>query len=439
MYLVALCTTASAPRCSGCCRYGVANVLSTQTNAPWLCATSLTASMSTKRSSGLVGDSSHTIRVCGVIAFSTASTSEASTGLNVKPKRFSTLSKSRNVPPYTSSMYTTWSPGLSSRVSVLSAPIPEEKARQCFAPSRAARHSSSALRVGLPVREYSKPWCLPTPCCANVVAMWMGWTTAPVTGSGPCPTCNARVENPQFTSPPCGEVGPVCGFTSPPCGEVGPVCGFTSPPSGEVGPVCGADPAGWGRSLGNSAPAAVRDELEQVGAGDHCHGLVTFHHQHRLLAAQQRLESVIERRVRADLAQRRVHRRGHRRGNDRRVAVHAVEKCALLQRADHPLPVRLLDHRQLRDAVALHQVDRLADRGGGLDRDQLRHALGVRGAHLADAHRAQPGQVAVLAHPLVAEELGEVVAPGVREEHDDHVVGTARERHLDRRMQRQSR
>src|SRR5438132_12636282 len=94
--------------------------------------------MSTKRSSGLVGDSSHTIRVCGVIAFSTASTSEASTGLKVKPKRFNTLSKSRNVPPYTSSMYTTWSPGLSSSVSVLSAPIPEEKARQCFAPSRAA-------------------------------------------------------------------------------------------------------------------------------------------------------------------------------------------------------------------------------------------------------------------------------------------------------------
>src|SRR5439155_15880376 len=113
--------------------------------------------------------------------------------------------------------------------------------------------------------------------------MWMGCTTAPVAGSGPCPTCSARVEKPQFTSPPCGEVGPVCEFTSPPCGE--------------VGPVCGADPAGWGRSLGMSAPAAVRDELEQVGARDHRHGLVTFHHQHRLLAAQQRLECVIERRV----------------------------------------------------------------------------------------------------------------------------------------------
>src|SRR6266851_7257649 len=66
MYLVALCTTASAPRCSGCCRYGVAKVLSTQTIAPRLCVTSLTASMSTTRSSGLVGDSSHTSLLHGV-------------------------------------------------------------------------------------------------------------------------------------------------------------------------------------------------------------------------------------------------------------------------------------------------------------------------------------------------------------------------------------
>src|SRR5256886_10418071 len=217
--------------------------------------------MSTKRSSGLVGDSSHTIRVCGVIAFSTGSASGASTGLKVKPKRFNPLSKSRNVPPYTSSMYTTWSPGLSSSVSVLSAPIPEEKARQCFAPSRAARHSSSALRVGLPVREYSKRWCLPTPCCANVVAMWMGWTTAPVTGSGPCPTCSARVEKPH-----------------------------SSRFSGK-----------------RSAPAAVRDELEQVGAGDHRHRPVTFHHQHRLLAAPQPLPSVVQRRVPPGLAPPRRH------------------------------------------------------------------------------------------------------------------------------------
>src|SRR2546421_4858379 len=136
-------------------------------------------------------------------------------------------------------------------MSVVSAPRPDENARQCFASSSAARHSSSALRVGLPVREYSKPWCLPTPWCAKVVAMWIGWTTAPVAGSGPWPTCRARVENPQLS--------------------------FSS---------------------GNSsALTAVRDELEQVGARDHGDGPVSLHHQHRLLAAQQRLESVVQRRV----------------------------------------------------------------------------------------------------------------------------------------------
>src|SRR2546428_11064223 len=232
--------------------------------------------MSTTRSGGWVGDSSHTMRVCDVIAFSTASTSEASTGLKVRPNRFNTLSNSRNVPPYTSSMYTTWSPGLSSSVSVLSAPIPEEKARQCFAPSRAARHSSSALRVGLLVREYSKPWCLPTPCWANVVAMWMGWTTAPVTGSGPCPTCNAFVEKPQSG----GKLLPIYGEVARRAGGA-PAEGL-------------ADRKGWPAT---SAPAAVRHELEQVGAGDHRHRLVTFHHQHPPLAPQQRLQILRPRKI----------------------------------------------------------------------------------------------------------------------------------------------
>src|SRR6266852_2554001 len=158
-------------------------------------------------------------------------------------------------------MYTTWSPGLNSSISVASAPSPDEKARQCFASSSAARHSSSAFRVGLPVREYSKPWCLPTPCWAKVVAMWIGCTTAPVAGSGPCPTCNARVEKPHSSR----------------------------------------------LSVNTSAATPMRDKLQQVGARDHCDGLVSIDHQHRLLAAEQRLERVVERRIDADLAQRRVH------------------------------------------------------------------------------------------------------------------------------------
>ena len=42
MYLVVECTTTSAPRASGCCRYGLAKVLSTTSRAPAPCAISAT-------------------------------------------------------------------------------------------------------------------------------------------------------------------------------------------------------------------------------------------------------------------------------------------------------------------------------------------------------------------------------------------------------------
>jgi hypothetical protein len=87
---------------------------------------------------------------------------------------------------------------------------------------------------------------LPTPCWAKVVAMWMGCTTAPVSGSGPWPTWTARVENPQSLSE------------------------------------------------GKSAPAAVRHELEQVGPSDHRDRLLVLHDEHRLLTPQQRLEGIVE-------------------------------------------------------------------------------------------------------------------------------------------------
>src|SRR5260370_7348109 len=123
----------------------------------------------------------------------------------------------------------------------VSAPSPEENARQCFASSSAAKHSSSAWRVGLPDRPYSKPLCLPTPCWANVVAMWIGCTTAPVAGPGPWPTCKARVAKPQLSL-----------------------------------------------SFAKSALAAVGDELEQVGARDHGDRRLAPDHYPPLLPPPQR-------------------------------------------------------------------------------------------------------------------------------------------------------
>ncbi|SKZ58031.1 Uncharacterised protein [Mycobacteroides abscessus subsp. abscessus] len=74
-YLVVECSTTSAPSSSGRCRYGVAKVLSTTSFAFASCAISPRRAMSPTFSSGLVGVSTHTSLVFGVIAARTASMS----------------------------------------------------------------------------------------------------------------------------------------------------------------------------------------------------------------------------------------------------------------------------------------------------------------------------------------------------------------------------
>ena len=58
----------SAPKASGCCKYGDAKVLSTTSFAPPSCAIRAIAAMSAMPSSGLLGVSHHTTVVFGVIA-----------------------------------------------------------------------------------------------------------------------------------------------------------------------------------------------------------------------------------------------------------------------------------------------------------------------------------------------------------------------------------
>ena len=89
----------SAPSAIGCCRYGVANVLSTTTSAPRSWATSHTAATSMHDSSGLVGVSSHTIAVPSGQPDASASTSVRSTAVHCIPYGPHTLSIKRNVPP----------------------------------------------------------------------------------------------------------------------------------------------------------------------------------------------------------------------------------------------------------------------------------------------------------------------------------------------------
>ncbi len=156
-YFVVECTTTSAPRVSGCWRYGDAKVLSTTSSAPASWATAASASMSPMLSSGLVGVSTQTTLVSpGRIAARTASTSETGAGVCARPRGSSTLAKSRYVPPYASSGITTWSPGLVTDASrVCSAARPLANAKPRSPSSSAAMLPSRAVRVGFAEREYS--------------------------------------------------------------------------------------------------------------------------------------------------------------------------------------------------------------------------------------------------------------------------------------------
>lgn len=112
--------------------------------------------MSVMPSSGLEGVSTHTALVFGVRAARTAAASLVSATDHSTPHRVATLAKRRKVPPYASFGITTWSPGRSSvRNRQSSAASPDANARPRRPPSRAARFSSSAVRVGLALRLYS--------------------------------------------------------------------------------------------------------------------------------------------------------------------------------------------------------------------------------------------------------------------------------------------
>src|SRR5207249_3853521 len=92
-------------------------------------------------------------RVRPLSAPSRCAGSRRSTKLASMPSGRRTFSKSRYVPPYTSSPQTTWSPGRSVWRRVVAAAHPLAKAKPLAPPSRAAMHASSAARVGLPLRE----------------------------------------------------------------------------------------------------------------------------------------------------------------------------------------------------------------------------------------------------------------------------------------------
>ena len=98
-YFVVEWTTMSAPRSSGVCRYGVANVLSTTSRAPAAWAASATAAMSTMFSSGFVGDSIQTSVAPSTWADASVERSSGVTYENRYPFGSYTCENIRYVPP----------------------------------------------------------------------------------------------------------------------------------------------------------------------------------------------------------------------------------------------------------------------------------------------------------------------------------------------------
>eukprot|EP00817_Percolomonadidae_sp_ATCC50343_P004223 CAMPEP_0117429054 /NCGR_PEP_ID=MMETSP0758-20121206/8629_1 /TAXON_ID=63605 /ORGANISM="Percolomonas cosmopolitus, Strain AE-1 (ATCC 50343)" /LENGTH=210 /DNA_ID=CAMNT_0005215761 /DNA_START=492 /DNA_END=1121 /DNA_ORIENTATION=- len=199
MYFVHECTTISAPNANGLWKYGDMNVLSTTTLALNLCAILHAPSISVNFSVGFVGVSIHTNFVLfSTNAFSYASKSVVSTNVNSIPNFAAMVLKYLCVPPYMSSHATTWSPAFSVCNIVAVAPNPDENISPYFAPSSAAKQSSSAFLVGFDVLEYSYApgYSFPGDFCANVDDIDIGVINAPECGSGFCPACIASV--PKF-------------------------------------------------------------------------------------------------------------------------------------------------------------------------------------------------------------------------------------------------
>ena len=93
------------------------------------------------------------------------------------------------------------------------------------------------------------------------------------------------------------------------------------------------------------------------------------------------------------------------------------------------------DHRQLRDAPALHQLDRLADLVGRLDDDQLRHlgpSLRLAAITSRTVGGRSPVEEAVLDHVGVVVELREVRAAAVGDQREHGRLGAQPGRHLQR-------
>ena len=157
-YLVAECTTRSAPNSNGRVSTGVATVLSTATRTPAACARSHTAARSVISHIGLAGVSTQSSRVRpGRMAAATAARSPVSVNSTSRPQVRANSASHLRTPQYRTRETRTWSPGSSDWNTAVAAAIPEPNSAQAQPPARAppssaASSCSACSEVGLSAR-----------------------------------------------------------------------------------------------------------------------------------------------------------------------------------------------------------------------------------------------------------------------------------------------
>ena len=124
----------------------------------------------------------------------------------------------------------------------------------------------------------------------------------------------------------------------------------------------------------------------------------------------------------------RLHDRADRQVEDLRMVQGLLEEEAVRHRTDHlgEREGRLrLDDGNLGDAVLFQDRGRRPDRLRGMDVHERGQPAALRGQDGGSGLTGGPGE-AVVGHPCVGVQLGEVASPGVGDEDHDHVVGDER-------------
>ena len=145
-------------------------------------------------------------------------------------------------------------------------------------------------------------------------------------------------------------------------------------------------------------------------------------HDHRLALAEDQLDRLVGRALGGELGQRRLDHLGDRVAEDPRMLGRGHEQAAFADRAHEGAPVLARDDRDLGDAVLAHQLEHATDRVVAVDGEH-RPIDAAAADHLADRQRALVAEVAVLAHPRVVEDLGDVGPAAVGDDRRHQRVG----------------